>query len=309
VRPTALITVPRFFEKTYAAIWERVNAGPRWRKKLFLAALKSERGTIGGFLAEWFVFRTVRRAFGGRLRICVSGGAHLELSVVKFFHKIGIVVLDGYGLTETSPVITVNGERDFKLGTVGKVIAGVEVRIAPDKEILVRGLNLMKGYAEEDGNAAQPVDADGWFHTGDMGFMDDDGFLTIVGRKKELIVTSGGKNVWPGAIESRLNQERAVRQSMVIGDGRKFIAALIVPEVEAGLPAEEPALRAEIARAVAEAILSVNKELSEHERIKKFILVPNEFTIAAGELTPTLKLARRTIAERHREDIEALYAA
>ncbi|MDE2079138.1 MAG: long-chain fatty acid--CoA ligase [Patescibacteria group bacterium] len=296
MRPTVLIGVPRFFEKAYATLWERVNAGPRWKKRLFLAALKSKRGTFAHAMFDRLVFRAIRRRFGGRIRVLISGGAHLELGVAKFFRKLDLTIFDGYGLTETSPVIAVNGANELKLGTVGRAAAGVDIRIAPDKEILARGPNVMQGYVAPDGANDSDIDEDGWFHTGDMGFIDADGFLTVVGRKKELIVTSGGKNVWPEPIESRLNRETAIRQSMILGNGRKFVAALIVPEGNARYAEVEAA------------VVAVNAELAEHERVKKFSIISNEFTQAAGELTPTLKLSRHAIEVHHRKEIDVLYA-
>ena len=307
VRPTVIVGVPRVFEKIRQAVEAKAALSPV-KKRLLKWAVQlgaKHRDTIYDGrrpssalwkLADKLIYSKVQAAFGGRVHTFIAGGAPLGMDTTRWFASVGIALYEGYGLTETSPVIAVNGANELKLGTVGRAAAGVDIRIAPDKEILVRGPNVMQGYAAPDGANDSDIDEEGWFATGDMGFIDADGFLTVVGRKKELIVTSGGKNVWPEPIESRLNRETAIRQSMVLGNGRKFVAALIVPEGNARY--------AEVEAAVA----MVNAELAEHERVKKFSIISNEFTQAAGELTPTLKLSRHAIEVHHRKEIDVLYA-
>jgi len=256
---------------------------------------------------------------GGRLRLTISGGASLNKKIAKFFLKIGVLVLEGYGLTETSPVISVNREDDFDFGTVGKPLSNVEVKISPEKEILVKGPNVMKGYFKnEDGT--RDVFREGWFHTGDLGFIDERGFLTVVGRQKELIITSGGKNVWPEMVEKEMTHDHFVAQAMVIGHGRKFVSALIVPDwdevkkflKEKKFPLKDPEELVNIPEVIElfrERIEEINKHLSHAEEIKEFRLIFDEFSQYREELTPTLKLRRHIIERHYKKAIESIYSA
>ena len=256
---------------------------------------------------------------GGRLRLAVSGGASLNEKIGRFFLKTGITILEGYGLTETSPVIAVNRENDFKFGAVGKLIPGVKVKISEEKEILVKGPNVFSGYFDNKKQTKECFDKEGWFRTGDLGFLDKQGYLTVIGRAKEMIVTSGGKNVWPEKIENLLNDDKFVAQSMVIGDQRKFISALIVPdwrEVEIyfkkqKLPLKEhgglikdPALLEVFQKRMDE---KINPNLNDFEKIKRFRLIPQEFSQDQDELTPTLKLRRHIVEKHYGKAIELMY--
>lgn len=320
VKPTLLISVPRVFEKFHDAIWDKINKSSPFQKKIFKWALKQKRYTLGSKIADYLVFKKIRQNMGGNLRLTISGGASLDEDIGKFFFKIGVKILEGYGLTETSPVISANQEKDFKFGTVGKVLPGIKVKITENKEVLIKGPNVFSEYFKNREQTKIAFDKDGWFYTGDLGFIDKQGFLTIIGRGKEMIVTSGGKNVWPEPIENLLNNDKFITQSIVIGDKRKFISALIVPDwqeieiylKEQGLPLQEhdklikdPVLLDIFQKRIDE---QINPNLSEVEKIKKFKLLPQEFSQDQDELTPTLKLRRHIIASHYQKTIESIYA-
>lgn len=319
VRPTVMISVPRIFEKFHDAVWDKVNASSPLKKKIFKWALKQKRGAFLYRIADYLAFKKIRQQMGGRLRFTISGGASLNENIGKFFSKIGIKILEGYGLTETSPVISANHENDFKFGTVGKIVPGVKVKITDNKEILVKGSNVMQGYFDNKKETKRVFDKDSWFCTGDLGFLDKQGFLTIIGRGKEMIVTSGGKNVWPEPVENLLNNDRFVSQSMVLGDGRKFISALIVPdwqEVEIYFKQNNLPLKEHQKLTKDEELIKIfqqridekiNPNLSEIEKIKKFRLLPQEFLQEQEELTPTLKLRRHIIEKHCSKSIESMY--
>jgi long-chain acyl-CoA synthetase len=319
VRPTILISVPRVFEKFHDAVWDKANSSSELQKKMFLWALKQRKNSFAYLVSEFLVFKKIKQQMGGRIRLAISGGASLNEKVGKFFSKIGIAILEGYGLTETSPVIAANREEDFRFGTVGKLIPGVKVKISGDKEILVKGPNVFSGYYNSKKQTKECFDKEGWFCTGDLGFMDAEGFLTIIGRGKEMIVTSGGKNIWPERIENLLNDDKFIVQSMVLGNGRKFISALIVPdwqEIEVylkknNLPLKEhdklvkdPELLKVFQQRLDE---KINPKLNDFEKIKKFKLIPQEFTQEQEELTPTLKPRRRIIEKHYLKWIESMY--
>jgi len=319
VKPTIIISVPRIFEKFYDAIWDNIDKSSSFKKAIFHWALKQKKKTFRFALADFLVFKKIREKMGGRLRLTISGGATLNKKIAKFFYKIGILILEGYGLTETSPVVSVNREKDFKFGTVGKVIPGVSLKISEEKEILVKGPNVMKGYYKNLEETQKVFDRDGWFHTGDLGFVDNEGFLTVIGRKKEMIVTSGGKNVWPEKIENELNHDPFISQSMIIGNGRKFISALIVPDWEEirsylkreGKPVKDPeelVSSPEIIKLFEQRVEKINKNLSNYEDIKKFKLIVDEFSQEREELTPTLKLRRHIIEKHYQKQIEEMYS-
>ena len=266
-------------------------------------------------LADRLVFKKIRERLGGRLRFVVSGAAPLSTEVAKFLFAVGIPILEGYGLTETAPVLTVNPADAPRLGTVGRTLPHVELRIAADGEILARGPNLMQGYYGQP-TATDEAIKDGWFHTGDIGRLDD-GYLTITDRKKDLLVTAGGKNVAPQPIEAELKRHSLVAEAMLVGDRRQFISAVIVPDF-AALAAKlrtsgETDRRTVIQRADVlmffdGIVEEVNASRPRHEQIRKFALLPTEFSVTTGELTPTLKVKRRVVGEKWNEVIDALYA-
>jgi len=270
-------------------------------------------------LAHRLVFSRIHALLGGNLRYMTSGGAPLSREIAEFFFAVGIPVLEGYGLTETTPSLTVNRPERFKLGTVGLPLDCCELRIAPDGEILARGANVALGYHRRPEATAESWDADGWFHTGDIGEFDAEGFLRITDRKKDLIKTSGGKYVAPQKIENLLKLQPHVSQAVLIGDNRKYCVALVTLEAEEvsrwaktrGIEvdgpeaqAAHPAVRELIEGEVAE----VNRELASYESVKYFRILPRDLSTETGELTPSLKVKRKVVAERYRREIEEMYA-
>jgi long-chain acyl-CoA synthetase len=333
VRPHIMISVPRLYEKMYARVNEKVAADPPLRQKIFRWAIgvggkvfaHMVEGSVPGPLlklkfrvADRLVFSKIKQRTGGRLRLFISGGAPLSREIAEFFGAAGMLVCEGYGLTETSPVITCNRPGRIRPGTVGLPLEHVEVRIAEDGEILTRGPHVMKGYFCKPEATAEAIDPDGWFHTGDVGFLDKDGFLTITDRKKDIIVTSGGKNIAPQPIENRLKTNRFFTEVVMIGNKRNFPAALVVPNFEVleawaranGIDAkgrEALVARPEVVRHYTALIESLTADLAQFEKIKRVVLLTQEFSQAAGELTPTLKVKRRVVEERYRRAIDALY--
>jgi len=331
VRPTVMTGVPRVYEKFRARILERGSRLPQPRRTLFhwgvrvamARARAAARGGVSGVLAletalaERLVFSKIRESVGGRLRCLASGSAPLPLDVAEFFAGIGLPITEGYGLTETSPIVSANPLDAPRLGTVGKAIPGVEVRIAGDGEILVRGPNVMQGYHNLPGETAAVLEH-GWFHTGDIGSLDPDGYLSITDRKKDLLVTSGGKKIAPQPIEAVLKRSPLIAEAVVLGDGRRFASALIVPDFDAlerrlkdlgRPPADRDALvtRDDVVALYGEVVNALNQDLSQFERIKKVRILPREFTIESGELTPTMKVKRKVVEQRWRAEIEELY--
>ena len=256
---------------------------------------------------------------GGRIRFFISGGAPLSPDIARFFYAAGLPILEGYGLTETSPVMAVNTFQHHRLGTVGKAIPEVEVRIAPDGEIVTRGPNVMCGYFNKPEATAEAIDDEGWFHTGDIGMLDADGYLRITDRKKDLIVTAGGKNIAPQPIENLAKTSKFVANAVMLGDRRPFPVMLVVPNFDTGeglgrrtrgfptgtssSSSSLPEVRQKIEREVRMTL----RDLAQFEMPKKLLLLPRDFTVESGELTPTLKVRRRIVEERHRAAIEALY--
>lgn len=332
VRPTIMAAVPRFYEKTYMRIHEEVRKLPAWKQRLFNWAVRvgtrvaqmKMRGQVISFwlgfyrqIAKMLVFNKIKQAMGGRIRFFISGGAPLSKDLGLFFYAADILILEGYGLTETSPVITVNAIDDLKFGTVGKPIAGVRVKIAEDGEILTAGPCVMKGYYQNPQATAECI-KDGWFHTGDIGHFDEEGFLHITDRKKDIIVTAGGKNVSPQNIEGRILADRLFLQAIVLGDKRPYLCALIVPRKQEVLGhAQEKQLgelsyerlldHPEIQAWVRERIQARMKGLASYETVKGFILLPQEFTLDAGEMTPSLKIKRRVVMKEYQKAIDELY--
>jgi long-chain acyl-CoA synthetase len=335
VRPTVMCSVPRLYEKMYARVLEKVAGDPPARQKIFRWAIsvgrqlfrhKAERTRPSlaqrakGALADTLVFGKIRARTGGRLKLFVSGGAPLSREINEFFGAVGLQILEGYGLTETSPVITCNRPQQFKPGTVGLPLPGVEVKIAEDGEILTRGPHVMKGYFNKPQATADAIDAEGWFHTGDVGVIDAEGFLTITDRKKDLIVTSGGKNIAPQPIENVLKTSPLVGEVVMIGDRRNFPSALVVPNFETlekwarekGLAfstREDLVARPEVEALYEQTIRDLTPHLAQFERIKKVALLTREFTLEAGELTPTLKVKRRVIEQKYKDVIDRIYDA
>jgi long-chain acyl-CoA synthetase len=332
VRPTVITGVPRVYEKFQARIVERGSALPQPRRALFAWGVRvaMARGRaeaagrrVGGVLAveaglaDRLVFGKIRDGVGGRLRCLVSGSAPLPVTVAQFFHGIGLPITEGYGLTETSPILTANPLGAAKLGTVGKPIPGVEIQIAADGEILARGPNVMIGYHNRPQETADAL-RDGWFHTGDVGSIDAEGYLTITDRKKDLLVTSGGKKIAPQPLEAALTRSPLIAEAVVLGDRRRFASALIVPEFSALerrlkdlgrelAPRDVLVARADVIALYQEIVDALNRELSQYERIKRIRLLPREFTIESGELTPTMKVKRTSVEEHWRDAIEELY--
>ncbi len=332
VRPHVFVSVPRVYEKVLGKVYEGVSKAPPLRQKIFNWAVDVGRDAIEyrlqgkkppGWLgiklglADKLVFSKIRERLGGRFERATSGGAPLAKEVAAFFWGAGVEIYEGYGLTETSPVLTVNPRNAARLGTVGPAIEGVELRIAEDGEILARGPNIMQGYYNLPEKTAEAVDDDGWFHTGDIGELDEDGYLKITDRKKELIVNAYGKNIAPAPIENALKASRFIEQAIVIGDRRKFLSALLVPDFEtlkgwaaaqsiAGSNAELARDERVLAHLSAE-VEKVNEELARYERVREWGLLENEWTVETGELTPTQKIKRRIIHDRYAEQIEALY--
>ncbi|HLC42167.1 MAG TPA: AMP-dependent synthetase/ligase, partial [Methylomirabilota bacterium] len=334
IRPHFICSVPRVFEKVYAGVLAKVQSGSPIKRKLFSWAVgvgreASRLEQAGKPLPSWLafkrrladrlVFSKLHQALGGRLRFAVSGGAALSKEVAEFFHAVGIPVLEGYGLTETCPVLTFNRIDAFKFGSVGQVIPGVELRFAEDGEILARGPNIAtRGYLKKSDATAEAFDADGWFHTGDIGRLDDEGFLFITDRKKDLIVTSGGMNIAPQNVESLFSGDPLIAHVMVYGDRRPYPVALIVVSAEGlapfaraqGIPITDyagltshPAVIERVGRIVEQK----NAQLASYARIKKFAVLPAEFSQEGGELTPTLKLKRKVVAEKYKDVLESLY--
>lgn len=333
VHPTILASVPRLYEKIYArvlegatshggvkrAVFEWARATGETRLEYVLLQRHVPIGlAIGKGIADILVFRTLRARMGGRIRFMVSGGAPLGVDICRFFLSAGLPILEGYGLTETSPVISVNTFAMLKPGTVGRPIPGVEVKIASDGEILTRGPHVMKGYYNKPEATAQAIDPEGWFRTGDIGLIDNDGCLRITDRKKDLIVTAGGKNIAPQPIEGMLKTNKFFINAVMLGDKRKFPIMILVPnfytlgtwlafkKLPPGSPEElvtRPAVREKIEREARKSL----RDLAQFETPKKFLILSRDFSIDAGELTPTLKVKRRVVEDHFREMIETLY--
>ncbi len=320
VRPTVLCSVPRLYESAYARISGMFDEQPAARRRLIDWALRvghrrAERGGAGirGAIADRLVFRKIKERFGGRLRFAISGGAAIADEVAAFFDAIGIRLYQGYGLTETAPVLSVNRPEASRRGSVGPAVPGVELRIADDGEILARTEGLMQGYWQNPEATAEAVDRDGWFRTGDIGRLDNDGFLYITDRKKDLLITSGGKNIAPQPIEQMLISHPAVSQVIVVGDGYPYLNVLVVPNyTDPPAPWTEMSPEAmredERLHETLKALLEqVNSRLPAHERIRRFRLLERELTIEAGEITPTLKVRRKVVHERYRRVIASMY--
>lgn len=334
VHPTVVVAVPRFFEKVHGRVIDKVSNDPALRQKIFYWALgvgqKSAKYLTRGSkptgflafkfsLADKLVFSKLKERVGGKLRFFVSGGAPLSKAIGEFFASANIPILEGYGLTETSPVITCNRTELFKFGTVGGTIDGVEVKIADDGEILCKGDNVMKGYYKNPEATAETIDKDGWFHTGDVGHLDDENYLVITDRIKNLIVTSGGKNIAPAQLENALILSKYIEQCLAIGDQRNFVSALIVPSQENlvawaeenSLPSEDYAtliMHPQVMELFEAEVEQSMEDFARYEKIKKFVLLPELWTISGGEITPSLKVKRKVVIEKYAEQIEQIYS-
>jgi len=334
IRPTVMCSVPRLYEKMHARVLTTVEGGSALKKKMFywglgvggevsklIAAKKELPGSLKlkYRVADRLVFEKLRARMGDRLRFFISGGAPLAREIAEFFHAAGILILEGYGLTETTPVISANRPDAFKLGSVGQPLPNLEVKIAPDGEILVKGPSVMKGYYNQPEETREVLSEDGWFATGDIGYLDQDGFLYITDRKKDIIVTAGGKNIAPQNIENLLKLNRFIEQVCIIGDKRKYLTALIVasfPELEGfaeenGIPADDRGKLLEhprIQQLFQGAVDEANAQLARYESIKRFTVLPVEFGQATGELTPTLKVKRKVVGIKYKEQIDRMYA-
>ncbi|MEP6918282.1 MAG: long-chain fatty acid--CoA ligase [Acidobacteriota bacterium] len=333
VRPTVFTGVPRVFEKLQARILDAghketgikaalfqwsVNAGRARSRTLLQGNTPGPIASMKASIADRLVFSKIRAKLGGRIRFVASGSAPLDGTVMEFFHAAGVRIMEGYGLTETSPILTVNPLAALRAGSVGRAIPDVELRIAADGEILARGPNIMRGYYNQP-EATADVLKDGWFHTGDIGTVDAGGYLRITDRKKDLLVTSGGKKIAPQPIEALLKRSPLVSEAVLLGDRRKYAAALIVPEFAAlerrlqGLnrpPAasrDELVTRADVIALYQEIVDALNLELSQFERIKQIALLKSEFTADSGELTPTMKVKRKVVEQKYAGEIAALY--
>ena len=332
VRPHIMVNVPRVLEKIYAKVIDNVLVSSSLKRKIFFWAVKVGRKygrkkilnqpipkllQFKRNLANKLVFSKVYAKTGGRVRFFLCGGAPLSKDIAEFFYAIGLTIIEGYGLTETSPVITANTFENLKFGTVGKPIPGVEVKIDEDGEILTKGPHVMNGYYKKEAEAEEAFEG-GWFHTGDIGHIDEEGFLIITDRKKDIIVTSGGKNVAPQPIEGILNLNPYISNALVIGDRRKFISALVVPNFE---KLEEYAKQnnitykdhsdlvknEEIVRFIQEEVDRSTPNLASYEKVKKVAILDREFEIEKGEITPTLKVKRNIIGEKYKGMIDAMY--
>ena len=335
VKPTVVLSVPRLYEKVYARVLENALSGSAIKRTIFFWAKRAgeQWATLslaglpipGGLaikkkVADRLVFSKLQARTGGRIRFFVSGAAPLSADIAKFFYSAGLPVIEGYGLTESSPVLTLNPLDRIKLGTVGRVIPGVELKIASDGEIFARGPNIMQGYYKQPEATREVIDAEGWLHTGDIGEIDSDGYLKITDRKKELIKTAGGKYIAPQPIEGMVKRNKFIANAVLYGDRRKFPIILVVPNFDNlerwarernltyGSRAELIRL-ADVGAKVEREVMSQLRELAKFETPKKVVLLEHDFTIESGELTPTLKVKRRVVEKRYKDLIDATYAA
>ena len=334
VRPTIVAAVPRVYEKVYARVLENAHTGGAVKRGIFQWAKRvGERWAahrLAGIgvplglklthaIADRLVFSKLRARTGGRIKLFVSGSAPLSAEIGRFFYSAGLPVIEGYGLTETSPVLTLNPLARPKFGTVGKAIPGVQIKIADDGEILAKGANIMQGYYNKPAETREAIDADGWFHTGDIGEVDADGYLKITDRKKDLLKTAGGKYVAPQPIENTVRSNKFVASAVVLGDQRKFPIILIVPNFdqlerwakERNLTYASPAelIRlADVQAKMEREVMGGLRDLAKFEMPKKVVLIERDFTIESGELTPSLKVKRRQVEKNYKDLIDRVYA-
>ena len=331
VRPHYFPSVPRIFEKIYMAATAAADKEGGLKKRIFWWAIgvgrkvreMERRGEQPGFLlrrqykfADDKVLARIRNLFGGRVRQCVSGAAPINTDILRFFDAAGVLVLEGYGMTETSTAATTSTPDDFKFGTVGRPFAGLEVKIADDGEVLIKGPNIFQGYYKNEEATSETI-VDGWLHTGDIGELDSDGYLSITGRKKDIIITAGGKNITPANLEAEIKQHPLVSQCVVIGDRRPFLVALVTLDPDAAsayaadndLPDDPVALAADpgVEASIMSHIDQVNAKFARVEQVKKIEILPHDLSQETGELTPTMKVKRNVVAEKYAPNIEVLY--
>ncbi len=332
VSPTLVTTVPRLFERIHATILKNVDSSSATKKRIFYWALSvgkafveaKKKGSVGPVLrseyalADKLVLSKLKERTGGRIKFFVSGGAALSRELGEFFESVGIMIVEGYGMTECSPVISANRIDDYKFGTVGKPLRNVQVKIDDDGEILTRGPHVMVGYYKDKEATKEAIDKEGWLHTGDIGHFDTDGFIVITDRKKHLFVTSGGKNIAPQPIENLLQQSKFVDQIVLIGDKRRFNTALIVPDFDYLKEfAKEHRLKYEneeqlmndekVNAAMKKDIDQIQKDLAKYEQVRRFKLLMTPFTIENGCLTPTLKVKRKVVEQKYHDLIDSMY--
>lgn len=305
VKPTIVISVPKIFEKMYEKIMGGIREKNPLIRKFFFWSLKKKNQSLSGWLADKLLYRKIRKVLGGHLRFAVSGGASIDESILRFFKHIDIKIMEGYGLTETSPVVSVNSLTDYKFGSVGQPLEGVEVKVNYDKEILIKGKSVMMGYWYQNEATKEVIDEDGWFKTGDLGFLDLNNFLTIIGRKKDIIVTSNGKNVSPEKVENIFNLSPYIEQTVVVGHRHNFLTALIVPDLKA--IREKFGDDADSKEIIKGQVEKINDKLMFYERIKDFRFLEEPLTIEKDELTPTLKVRRKVVEAKYSRLINNMY--
>jgi long-chain acyl-CoA synthetase len=334
IRPTLFISVPRLYEKIYSKVIENVESSNRVKRRIFYWSVKTGKAYIRKImlhekiakllkikrkLAFNLVFKKLANKLGGRIRFMISGGAPLSEEIAEFFGAAGLYILEGYGLTETSPAISINRLDNFRYGTVGPLLPEVEVSIAEDGEILSRGNHIMKGYYKKEVETKEAIDEEGWFHTGDIGVIDDQGFLVITDRKKNILVTSGGKNIAPQPIENNLITSKYIEQALVLGDKRNYCTAVIVLAKEQlmqwlnenNIMLDDPDninSNVHVRELIRTVIDKHSINLARYETIKDFYIAPEEFTIENGMLTPTLKVKRNLVEEKYKFEIDRMYS-
>ena len=334
-KPTVMVSVPRLFEKAYSRIFETVHEMSVVKRWIFHKAVAAGRNFVeykyvkqtkvpfgvvfGKWLGEVLVFKKLKARLGGTLRVFISGGAPLDRTINEFFWAIGLPILEGYGLTETSAGICINNKSKLRFGSVGTPLEGMEFKVDVDGEILTRGPAVTKGYWNDPQATAEAITEDGWFRTGDVGKIDEEGFIYITDRKKELIITAGGKNIAPQPIENELKLDKYISQAFVFGDRKPYLTALVVPNFDRIIEfakenhinyfdMDDLVMHEPIEELLEKRIAEVNSHLARWETIKRFILLPRDFSIEGGELTPTLKLKRKVIVEKYHDRIEEMYA-
>ena len=333
LKPTYFPSVPRIFEKIYTAATSGMEKEGGLKKAIFEWAIKvghkarelERQGRKPGLLlsrqyafADKQVLSKIRNLFGGKLRLAVSGAAPINPEILRFFDSAGVLVLEGWGMTETSTAATISSPEDFKIGTIGKPFPGCEVRIAEDGEILVKGPNVFQGYHKNE-EATRETIVDGWLHTGDIGEIDSEGFIKITGRKKDIIITAGGKNITPANLEAEIKQHPLVSQCVVVGDRRPYLVALVTLDPEEAATyvkdhdlqetPEQLAGNADVKASIMAHVDQINQNFARVEQVKKIAILPHDLSQETGELTPTLKVKRAVVTSKHEQEIEQLYAA
>lgn len=334
VRPTIFGSVPRMFEKAYARIMSTVEQSSPLRREIFRWAERVGREKVRRWqqgtslpwglqlqyaLADRIVFKRIRQAFGGRVRLFIVGAAPIKREILEFFHAAGMFIIEAYGLTEATVISHANRENDTRLGTVGRPIGGLECRLAEDGEILLKGPTIFKGYYKDEEATREAIDEEGWLHTGDIGEMDEDGYLRITDRKKHIIITAGGKNITPANLENLIKGDPLISQVHVHGDTRPYLSALVtLSEEELPLFAKEHGIggadvgtlhrHETVVKKVRDVIAEANRRVSRAENVRRFAILERDFTVEENEITPTLKVRRKTIETKYRDLLDAIYA-